>query len=385
MVDRVLHGGKIVMRCGLCASRQLRLLLDLGDQPLAERMGDGPRFPLSLQECRNCSMVQLGYIPEQDQVFPGDHPYTTGATKALRLHFERLARVLSDPLEPGDVVVDIGANDGTLLGYMPQYVRCVAVEPTGQAAKCRDRGFRTWQAAFSTDVAKDIEHVMGRKAKLVTATNVMAHVHDPHDVMAAVVGLLDSAEGVFVAENHNVASILDGMQIDTIYHEHAWYWSPVTFGMLASMHGLDVTDTSYAGTHGGSFRTTARPRHYDFGNRATAVLQELRSLVSAAEGRIYGVGATTRASTLIHAAQLQDRIRCVCEIPGSEKIGKMMPGTRIPVVPEQKLIDDQPEFALLFAWHLQHDLIPKLTRMGYQGRFIIPLPRPGIGGLVHHG
>ena len=378
MVDRVLHGGKIVMRCGLCASRKLTLLLDLGDQPLAERMGDGPRFPLSLQQCENCSMVQLGYIPDRAQVFPEGHPYTTGATEALRVHFRDLAMLLAGPLEPGDVVVDIGANDGTLLDCMPSYVRKVAVEPTGQAAKCRDRGFRTWQGMFTTDVAKDIEHVMGGKAKLVTATNVMSHVDDPHEVMAAVVSLLDPDEGVLAAENHDMNSVLRWLQIDTIYHEHAWYWSPVTFGMLAQMHGLDVTNTTPVGTHGGSFRTMARPRRSDFGARAAEALASLRSLVSGAEGRIYGVGATTRASTLIHAAGLADRIRFVCEVNGSEKIGKMMPGTRIRVVPEQLLIDDQPEFALLFAWHLRGHLIPKLEHMGYKGRIILPLPRAVI-------
>jgi C-methyltransferase C-terminal domain/Methyltransferase domain/Putative zinc binding domain len=375
----VLHGGRIVMRCGLCASRQLEPLLDLGEQPLAERMGDGPRFPLSLQECRNCSLVQLGYIPEQDEVFPPDHPYTTGATRALRDHFAGLARLVSERLEPGDVVVDIGANDGTLLGYMPSGVRCVAVEPTGQAAKCRARGFRTWQAGFTADVAAGIEQSMGGKAKLVTATNVMSHVHDPHDVMTGVAGLLDPG-GVFVAENHDVASVLGGLQIDTVYHEHAWYWSPATFGMLVSMHGLDVTATGPTGTHGGSFRVIARPRRRDFAQRARAALDGLHDLAAACGGGVYGIGATTRASTLIHAARLQDLVACVCEIEGSEKIGTTMPGTAIPVVAEQKLIDDQPAFALLFAWHLRYDLVPKLEQLGYRGEFIIPLPVPHVHG-----
>ena len=94
--------------------------------------------------------------------------------------------------------------------------------------------------------------------------------------------------------------------------------------------------------------------------------------------KVYGIGATTRATPLIHYAGIQKLLECVCEVPGSEKAGHVMPGTQIPVVDEKRLIEDQPAYALMLSWHIAGDIMPKLRAAGYKGKFIIPLPSPGI-------
>ena len=187
-------------------------------------------------------------------------------------------------------------------------------------------------------------------------------------------------DGVFVTENHDVASVLDGLQIDTVYHEHLRYYSVTSLSRLLGMHGLVVTGVQKIPTHGGSFRVFARRPRRDLERRAERAAASLRLLLAeaSAEVPVYGIGATTRATPLIHYAQIQDYLACVCEVPGSEKIGQAMPATSIPVVDEAKLIADQPPYALLLSWHLADSIIPSLRAKGYRGKFIIPLPEAVI-------
>jgi hypothetical protein len=370
-----------VTSCGLCGSDQIHLLLDLGYQPLAEAMGShGAVYPLQIAECGQCTLVQLTYIPDQEAIFRSDHPYATGNTQVLREHFRTLALGWLPTLHKNDLVVDIGANDGTLLeGFMRRGVRPLGVEPTGQVRKMKEgKGIPAVQAFFTSELAAKIVADHGHAA-LVFATNVLAHVPDPHDFMAGV-RLLLGADGVFVTENHNWASIVNGLQIDTIYHEHLRYYSDASLGLLLARHGLLTLSSVPVPIHGGSFRVTAIPQSPKFGERAVTVGAELGKLVRtcALEGPVYGIGAATRATPLIHFAGLAPYLACVCEVTGSEKIGSTMPGTGVPVVDDKKLIEDQPPYALLFSWHIASHLIPKLRNAGYRGKFILPLPEPRI-------
>lgn len=373
-----------VTSCGVCGSGRLYTILDMGFQPLPERMGEGPRYPLMLMECESCSLVQLSWHPDERAVFPVDHPYATGNTRALREHHSLLATEITHaaPLMKGDLVVDIGANDGTLLRalspHSPDDLRLAAVEPTNQARKCREAGFATYQEFFTEATARKIRGDLG-PAKVITATNVLAHVPDPHEFMRGVQWLL-ADDGVFVTENHDVRSVTAGLQIDTVYHEHLRYYGIVPLARLLGMHGLDVTSAVPVASHGGSVRTMARFRARHLQQRAYEASRKLHEMVAAAaqDSKVYGVGAATRAVPLIHYASLAPYLACVCEVPQSEKIGKLMPGTQVPVVDEARLLEDQPGYALLFPWHLSASLIPKLRADGYEGRFIIPLPEPRI-------
>jgi len=175
---------------------------------------------------------------------------------------------------------------------------------------------------------------------------------------------------------------------------------------LFELHGLEIIHARPIPTHGGSIRVyTARKGQrpvqesvtrilaeeevkltwdafMDFRKRVSqskldlmAMLQEIRSK----NEKVYGIGAPSRASTLVNYVGLDDSIiDCVLEIKGSYKIGKYMPGTLIPVLEESKLVEDQPEYAILFSWHIADELIPKLKEKGYRGKFIVPLPTPRI-------
>lgn len=366
-----------VTRCGSCGSRQLNQILDLGYQPLAEN-DNGNKYPLELMKCASCALVQLSFIPDQEEMFPKGHPYATGNTKFMQEHFAQLVWRLQEHLSPEDLIVDIGANDGTFLDeFLPDEVRRVAVEPTDQVKKCRDKGIISWQEFFTSKTAGKLLGDCG-SAKVITAMNVLAHVPDPHDFLDGVTTLL-ADDGVFITENHDWASIVNGLQIDTIYHEHLRYYTVASLSRLLAAHGLLVFEVEQIPTHGGSFRVYALREEVGLAARAKKLKDEIRQMVSKAaeEGPVYGISATTRATPLIHYTGIQDYITCVCEIAGSEKIGTNIPGTKIPIVDEAKLIEDQPPNALLLAWHIAGDIIPALDEAGYKGKFIIPFLRLG--------
>ena len=368
-----------VTACGVCGGGNLTLMLDMGAQPLAERMGEDAAYPLALFRCADCSLVQLSHIVSQDELFPPAHPYASGNTAAIVAHCRELAGSLTASLGlgPGDLAVDIGANDGTLLRQFSEGLRRVGVEPTNQARKCAPHGVIAYQRFFTRELAEKIRAEHG-PAKLVTACNVFAHVPDPHDFVEGVVTLL-GADGVFVTENHDVASVTSGLQIDTVYHEHLRYYSVASLSRLLAMHGLEITSAVPVRADGGSLRVQARPEGRDLPERAGAAAGRLRDLMASGAGeRIYGVGAATRAVPLIHYAKIAPYILAVCEVAGSEKTGTTMPGTAIPVIDEKALVADQPGYALLFPWQYADSLIPKLRAAGYLGRFIIPLPEPRI-------
>jgi hypothetical protein len=268
-----------------------------------------------------------------------------------------------------------------------------------------EQGIPTMIAFFGGEAAEKVQTKHG-PAKVVTAANVFAHMENIHEIVASIILMLDD-QGVFVSESHYLMSLIETLQYDTIYHEHLRYYSLHSLQYLLSAHGLEVFHAKRIPTHGGSIRVyAARVGDYAVRSSVTAILnQEKASGLSAAKleefkqrvvvsklqlygllldikkrgGRIYGIGAPSRASTLINYVGLDDGIlECVLEVKGSRKIGKYMPGTLIPVVQESPLFQDQPEYALLLSWHIADELIPKLAQKGYRGKFIVPLPMPKI-------
>jgi len=213
---------------------------------------------------------------------------------------------------------------------------------------------------------------------------------------------------VFVSESHYLLPLVETLQYDTIYHEHLRYYHLGALQQLLGGHGLEIFRVKRIPTHGGSIRVfSALKGRYPvdasvpktlaeedqlgitdgtalktFRERVIQSKVELHALLAPikAEGqKIYGIGAPSRASTLINYTGLDDGlIECVMEVSGSHKLNKYVPGTRIPVLDEKKLFEDQPEYALLFSWHIAEELMTNLRKKGFLGKFIVPLPKPHI-------
>jgi hypothetical protein len=376
---------RIVTKCSVCGNAKLEKVLSLGSspptcvmQPAGELRRPEQHYPLEVLYCHDCTLAQLSVIVDPAEMFPSDYPYSSGHSKALHENFEDLADQASLYYGPKDLVVDIGANDSTLLGKFGPCI-AVGVEPTQQAFK--GDADAMWLSFFSERVAREIVEEYGQ-AKVVTACNVLAHVEDIDDVMKGI-RLLLAPDGVLIAENHDLASVVDG-QWDTIYHEHLRFFSPYSFDWLLRKHGLAMQEWKHIPTHGGSFRMvasrtghhrSARRREYDWeGLRKSAFRTRSELRLGVDGGYAYGIGATARATTIINYCGFDvEDIACVCEVSGSDKIGRLIPGTSIPVVDEARLFEDQPAEVVLFSWHMADVIVPRLREKGYEGEIIIPL------------
>jgi C-methyltransferase C-terminal domain/Methyltransferase domain/Putative zinc binding domain len=403
----------IVERCQICDSTDLDQVLFLGYLPPVNQMwpigrtpGEQAAYPALLLRCRHCQLAQLGLVVDPQILFPPEYPYSSGTTKILRENFAELCREATPLLRlaPNDLVVDIGSNDGTLLSnFQTAGFRVHGIEPTQMGVVAQQRGIPTTISFLSSESAERVRGEQG-PAKVVTATNVFAHIENVHAVVDNIRRLL-ADDGTFISESHYLVSLVETLQYDTIYHEHLRYYTLSSVEQLLTRHGLEIFYAKRIPTHGGSIRIYAARKGVRTPDPVVAEIRRQEAAVSLeslkkfrervvqsklallgflqklkADGkRIYGIGAPSRASTLVNYVGLDDGILdCVLEIKGSYKIGKYMPGTLIPVVDEAKLFDDPPDCALLLSWHIADELVGKLRSRGYQGQFLIPLPEPRI-------
>jgi SAM-dependent methyltransferase len=399
--------------CQVCGHAPIENILSLGYMPPVNQMvpvGEVPRqqpwFPTNLLYCANCELVQLGLAVDPVIIFPPNYPYTSGTTRLLRDNFADLAAESGAMLKlsANDLVIDIGSNDGTLLSnFKDNGHKVLGIEPTDIAQIAQKRGIPTVQRYFGPKVAREVKEQHGA-ARVVTAANCFAHMEDVHSILDAIVNLL-APDGVFISESHYLIPLLDRLQYDTIYHEHLRYYSLTSLVYLLAMHELEVFHARPIPTHGGSIRVyaarkgsrdvrssvgqmlAAEPHGEAMRARLTkfrddVVLSKLRLLALLRDlkekgARICGISAPSRASTLVNYVGLDEGIiDYVCEIAGSLKIGKYMPGTLIPVLEESKLFADEPDCAIIFSWHIADELASKLREKGYRGTLITPLPEP---------
>lgn len=406
----------VVERCQVCDHPQLEPVLFLGYLPPVnkmERIGEKPHeqasYPAQLLYCPRCQLVQLGLIVDAQILFPPEYPYTSSTTKILRENFAELSRECKTRIDfgPADLIVDIGSNDGNLLSNFQKDHRVLGITPEEIGKIAIERGIPTIIDYFNQDVVSRVVSEYGQ-AKIITATNVFAHMENVNEVLEGILALL-SPDGVFISESHYLLSLIETLQYDTIYHEHLRYYSLHSLKYLLEMHGLEIFFAKRIPTHGGSIRVyAARPGVYPvkpevsgllateepvvlspaalakFRDRVVLSKLALVAMLYAIKGqgkRVFGISAPSRASTLINYVGIDEAmVDYVLEIKGSHKIGKYVPGTLIPVVEEAILFEQQPEYALLLSWHIADELMPKLRDKGFQGGFIIPLPEPRIVG-----
>ena len=414
MVRECQATSEVVEKCQVCGNQSLEPVMFLGYMPPVNQMHpvnempkEQPSYPAQLLYCPRCHLVQLGLIVDPKILFPPQYPYTSSTTKILRENFAELSKECESimKISPEDLALDIGSNDGNLLSNFNGKCRVLGITPEQIGNIAIARNIPTIIDFFNKQSARKIETDYG-KAKIITATNVFAHIRDINEILKCIIGLLKD-DGVFISESHYLLSLIETLQYDTIYHEHLRYYSLHSLKYLLEMHGLEVFHAKEIPTHGGSIRVyCARAHAYkvqdsvammlekekavvlskkmllNFKERVVKSKLELNSLLLGIKkkgDRIFAVGAPSRASTLVNYTGIDDGIvDCVVEVKGSHKIGKYMPGTLIPVVEESLLFEKQPEYALLLSWHIAEELMPKLKQMGYNGKFIIPLPSPRI-------
>ena len=223
----------VISKCQICDGGDLRSVAFLGFLPpvnqmrkIGTRPAEQPSYPAEMLHCPTCSLVQLSLVVNPKILFPPEYPYTSGTTKILRDNFAELYQEAKTivSLDGKTLAVDIGSNDGTLLSNFKAGGHPVrGVEPTLMAELANSRDIPTLMAFFDHESAARVVRENGR-ARVVTATNVFAHIDRVHDVVDAVCSMLDD-KGVFISESHYLHSLIETLQYDTIYHEHLRYYS----------------------------------------------------------------------------------------------------------------------------------------------------------------
>jgi hypothetical protein len=398
--------------CQACGATDLELVLDLGHQPPCDSLLTAAQlreaetaYPLRFLRCTVCSLGQIDYAVPPEVLFYAEYPYRSGITPTLanNLRSTGFKAIEKFALKPGDLAVDIGSNDGTLLsGFKDKGLRVLGVEPTNIARIANQNGIPTEQTFFTEQVAQDI---LGRHgpARVVTAANMFAHVEKLGSLIRGVESLLGDG-GVFISESHYLVDMLETVQYDSIYHEHLKYYSLKSLIRVFSQYNFTITDVDRIENYGGSIRVYAvKGRGRAVSPTVTALLDEEQSkgiytgapyrafaervrkskfdlqrlLVEAkASGKtVVGIGCPGRSSTLVNYCGIDaDTMPFIAEQSTSLKLGLVLPGKHIPIVDEARIFEKQPDYALLLSWHYWRPIVKKLRDKGLKSKIIIPLP-----------
>ena len=399
-------------KCQVCNSSKLNLILDLGHQPLcdsllAKEMLNQPEttYPLRMFWCEECSLAQLDYCVDGSVVFHPDYPYRTGVTKELVEYLNGMSSSLISKynLKHDDLVVDLGSNDGTLLmGFKEHGIKVLGVEPTNIAKLANQNGIETVQEFFTMDIANEIKNKYS-EASIVVATNMFAHMASIGEVVSGIETILKD-DGVFVFENHYLLDVIQGGQFDTIYHEHLRTYSLKSLIKLFSYYDFTITDVERGSRYGGNIRVhVTKGKNRPVSENVTALLNleensdlyKLETYRKFAERvkkakkdfmnfllKIKDDGKTIvanscpgRSVTLLNYYGVDaDLIPYIAEQPTSLKLGMFLPGKLIPVVNNEILIKEQPDYVILLAWHYAEPIMEQLKARGLKSNFIIPLP-----------
>ena len=405
------------MRCRICHSKSLTKFLDLEFTPPAddflssERLGEPEvYYPLEVFICNNCSLVQIGYVVPPEILFQKDYPYEASITETGVTHFLSLAKEASSrfDLSSDSFVVDIGSNVGVLLqGFKNQGAEVLGIEPARNICEiARNKGTETINDFFSEDLARKIIKER-KKPKIVTGTNVVAHIDDHHSLVRGLDILLDK-EGVFIFEAPYLVDLIENLEYDTIYHEHLSYLSVKPMNALFHKFGMEIFDVEKVAIHGGTLRYfVARENTYPISNNVNKFLElekekkiyEIDTLKNFAKSvqrnreeltwmlksmkhkgkRIAGVSAPAKGMTLLNYCKIGPEILDFITEKSTLKIGKYTPGTHIPILHDSELIKQMPDYALLLAWNFADEIMKNLK--DYKdagGKFIIPIPKPRI-------
>lgn len=402
-----------VKKCRICQSSDLHEFLSLNSMPIPngfiskkDLLKSEFFFPLNVCVCKKCFLVQLTHVIPAEIMFK-NYLYIPSTSQTVVTHFTSFADdvVSTYSLTNDDLVIDIGSNDGTLLSaFQKHHVPVLGIDPAENIAKqAVQDGIPTRCAFFTENEAALVRREYG-PARVITGTNVIAHIDNLHDVMNGVSTLL-ADDGIFVMEAPYLMDLLERNEFDTIYHEHLSYFAIAPLQTLFQSHGLKIIDIQKQTIHGGTIRVfVAReassyeihPRvekflveekakglqtmktYEDFADRVRVVKKELVRFLKRlrrAGKSIAGYGAAAKGNVLLNSSRIDTDIIDFVVDSIHYKQGKYTPGTHIPIFSEDALLKKMPDYTLILAWNFAPEIIQKNQEyIARGGRFIIPVP-----------
>lgn len=398
--------------CRLCSGTRLAKVLDLGEQALTgvfpkSRDEAIPAGPLQLYKCLDCGLVQLRHNYDLGQLYGENYGYRSGLNQSMVRHLqqkvERLRKLVE--LRDGDLVIDVGANDSTLLqSYPAKGLDLVGIDPSGpKFSRYYPPRIKLIPDFFRGELVR--QRYPGRKAKVLTSIAMFYDLERPMNFVRDVAGVLDE-QGVWVFEQSYLPFMLDTSSYDTACHEHLEYYALRQIQRMLDDAGLKLVDLEFNDVNGGSFSVTAAKRGARY-PEATKLLEstladetarglddletyrrfaarvdthrdrllELLRRLKRDGKMVLGYGASTKGNVLIQYCGIgPDLVSCIAEV-NEDKFGAFTPGSKIPIVSEPQARAMKPDYFIVFPWHFKAGILRReqeFLRGG--GRFIFPLP-----------
>jgi len=400
-------------RCRLCDASNLKLCFDFGVVPLGNNLSESredsiiaDRYPLSVNRCGACGHFQLAVAIDPEKLYATNYTYLSGIGKSFVAHFREYATWVQSRcnLQAGELVVDIGSNDGTCLKeFKTLGLKVCGVDPASAPARlANEAGIQTLNLFFDDFAVDEIINGYG-EADFVTSHNVLAHVDDLGSVFRNIYRLLKPG-GHLCFEIGYFSQVLEKGCFDTIYHEHLDYHHAKPLAGLLCGLGFDLLDISVNQVQGGSLRLLLQKTgdgiisqlakqfldeeersilyQGDFlsawPSRIKENMMEFGEAVKAhvAAGKtVVGYGAPTKATLLMEMSKLGSSDVCFIVEDNMLKVGRFLPGTGIPIVDSAELKTKKPDIIVIFAWNFVDDIVAKLKpQLDWPVKFLVPLP-----------
>jgi len=403
--------------CRFCGARLELTVVDLGMSPLCESFlrpdqirQMEPFFPLHVFACEQCYLVQLESFVPPDEIFT-EYAYFSAYSTAWVEHARQYVEMIVERLRlgPDALVVELASNDGYLLQhFVGTGVPILGIDPAANVAEAAEqRGVPTLVAFFGRETAQRLVDE-GKRASLIVGNNVLAQVPDLNDFVAGAKILL-RADGTATFEFPHLLRLVEGLQYDTIYHEHFSYFSFSALARILEAHGLEPYDVEELWTHGGSLRVYAQHAHGPheiapavprmlarekdegllspkrYARFAEDVKESKRALLELLirlrrEGKqIVGYGAPGKGNTLLNYCGIRTDLLDYTVDRNPYKHGLYTPGTHIPIFDPERIAQTKPDYVLVLPWNLIDEIAAQLACIEeWGGRLIVPVPRATV-------
>jgi SAM-dependent methyltransferase len=401
--------------CKFCAAPLRHVMADLGASPIANayRKADElnsmePFYPLRALVCAECLLVQAQEFESAEQIFAADYAYFSSFSDSWLAHARNYVERMTERFRLGSSsqVVEIACNDGYLLRwFLDKEVKVLGVEPTLNTAEAaRALGIPVEVRFFGRQTATELRG-RGFAADLMPANNVVAHVPDINDFVAGFKVLLKPT-GVATFEFHHVMNLIRHKQFDTIYHEHYYYHSLATFSRILAHHGLQVFDVEELKSHGGSLRVFAQhaetaphpveasvgmllseesrfgldklEQYLDFNESVKQMKRDFLAFLIDAKNRnkrIAAYGAPAKGNTLLNYAGVRTDFIDFTVDRNPHKQGTYLPGTQIPIVSPDHIVEAKPDYLLILPWNLREEIMQQMKGIReWGGQFLVLIP-----------
>lgn len=398
-----------ITQCRVCYRSELIKVIDLGKQPIANNFSRwsnfySPEYPLYSVFCEHCKTFQLGFSVAKKLLFQ-NYLYNSSTSPVFIEHMEGLAKVIKG-YNP-KLVAEIGCNDGILLKPLQEHgIRAIGIEPAKNMARiCRNQGFEVIGSWLESDKFAKFFTDKYQKADVVVACNVFAHIHNIRAVMENAKNMMTD-DGVMIVEVAHLLKLVENNYFDTIYHEHFFNWSLISFIELADILGMYVADVEEIPTHGGSIRMFLKKdkglykpsrrvvdlleKEFEAGLDKAETYIELQVRVNDAKkqlmkilqdvrfdgSKVVGYGAPAKASTMMNYFGIErEHIDYIID-DARMKQGLFTPGNHIEIKAMPEKIEA--DYILILAWNFADSIMEKVRATGYTGKFILPFPEPKI-------